>query len=215
MKKPMQVLTLIALLCLTAGAATAQNSIAVNNAAALNGTNFGLELSFDGSTSTAFVRDDSPNAESIYRASFWIDPNSAGLAAFDRFAAALGKDTSNRNVFRLQLQRGNQVGNYRLRLACLNNADVWKFARANGGSGGKALSIGDSPAQVLIETVMLNSNQGLCRMTVGSTVHINQGYQAGSQNINQMRMGLTKSAGAGFSGSVFFDEFESFRTLAP
>ncbi len=61
----------IGLLASTAGAA----SLGVETYAALNGTNYGLEITFDGTTAAAFVKDDTPAGETVYRAQFWFDVN--------------------------------------------------------------------------------------------------------------------------------------------
>jgi len=50
------------------------DSLAVNNGAAMAGS-FGLDMSHD-NTSKAFVQDNTPNDESIYRYEFLFDPNS-------------------------------------------------------------------------------------------------------------------------------------------
>ncbi len=60
----------IGVLASTAGAA----SLDVNAGAALNGTNYGLVI-MDGTTTAAFVKDDTPAGETVYRVQFWFDVN--------------------------------------------------------------------------------------------------------------------------------------------
>ncbi|MCP5110823.1 MAG: hypothetical protein GY953_08320, partial [bacterium] len=84
MKTKLSILFVSAIL-LAAGGAMAQNSLDVNNAAAMgpdnggtlcSGGNCGLEIIFPGgSTNQALVRDDTPDNEAIYRAVFWFDPS--------------------------------------------------------------------------------------------------------------------------------------------
>jgi hypothetical protein len=204
---------MVAAVIALAGTAMADNTVHVETYAALNGTNYGLSVDIDGSTNNAYVEDQTPEAETTYRAAFWLDPNSLSMANWDRFAAFLMKGPGNLNVGRLQLQWAG--GNYRLRFSCLNNGSTWKFARLNG-TGQKALPIGDNPVQVVLETVWLGSNQGYCGMTVGGVEHWNGGYQSGNNPIDKVRLGATKNMGAVTAlGEFYVDEFESFRTLAP
>ena len=69
----------LAALVMTAGAAFAANGVSVETNAAQDGT-FGLELTTDGSTNATFVRDNTPDAETVYRASFWVDRDGIGTA---------------------------------------------------------------------------------------------------------------------------------------
>jgi len=212
MKTLRMTLMVVAVIAL-AGSAMAQNTVHVETYAALNGTNYGLSVDIDGSTNNAYVEDQTPEAETTYRAQFWIDPNSLSMANWDRFATFLIKGPANLNIGRLQLQYAG--GNYRLRFSCLNNAGVWKFARF-GGTGQKALGIADAPVEVLLETVWLGNNEGYCGMTVGGVEHFNSGYQAGLNPVDKVRLGATKNLGAvTVLGEFYVDEFASFRTLAP
>lgn len=211
--KALRMTLMVVVIVTFAGSALAQNTLDVTAPAALNGTNYGLAVSLDGSDNNVFVEDQTPEIESTYRASFWVDPNSLSLNNWDRFAIFLVKGPGNVNIGRVQLQYAQ--GNYRLRYSCINNANVWKFARL-GGTGQKALVISDEPVMATFESVYLGSNQGLCQMTVNGTTHYNSGYQAGNFSVDKVRLGATKNLGAvTASGTFYVDEFESYRTLAP
>ncbi len=199
------------LMAFVAVAAFGQNTLAVTGAAALNGTNFGLEVILDGSTNNVFVRDDSPADESVYRAIFWLDPNALTMNAFDRTAVISGRSAGNLEIIRLQLQHNGF--SYRVRAACLNNAGVFKFARVNGNAQ-KYIVIGDNSTEVTLETVFDNSNLGSCELSANGQTIFNNGYQAGSYAVTSIRFG-TKNPNPTMSGTYYLDEFSSFRTLAP
>ena len=211
--KALRMTLMVAAVIALAGTAMADNTVHVETYAALNGTNYGLSVDIDGSTNNAYVEDQTPDTESTYRATFWLDPNTLSMANWDRFAVFLVKAPGNVNVGRMQLQYA--AGNYRIRFSCLNNGLTWKFARL-GGTGQKALPIGDGPLQVTLEAVYLGSNHCYCGMSAGGGDHWNGGYQAGNYSVDKVRLGATKNMGAvTVSGEFYVDEFESFRTLAP
>ena len=63
-------------LAIAAGPAMA-DSLSVNGTAAMGGTSFGLEVMHDNS-SVAYVQDDTPTGETIYRFSFMYNPTTLG-----------------------------------------------------------------------------------------------------------------------------------------
>jgi len=93
----------VVLLC-CAGAAWANNTVAVNGAAALQGS-FGMQLSLDGSTNAAYVQDNSPNSETTYHAEFRVRRNHGG-AIPDLFMDNCSGSCSTRFVQFLMRQEG-------------------------------------------------------------------------------------------------------------
>ena len=75
----------------SAGVAMAANSLGVNNLSGLNGTGFGMEVSFDanaapncagagnGSTNNVYVETAHPTDETHYLMRFWVNPNNLSL----------------------------------------------------------------------------------------------------------------------------------------
>jgi hypothetical protein len=93
-------LGLALVLGLVASSGFAASSLAVNAGAALNGTNFGLQVVMDHTATNAFVQSDHPTDESHYLFRFWIrpaaglviDPNtSVRIAAIGDDAGAVGQ----------------------------------------------------------------------------------------------------------------------------
>lgn len=208
-------LILAALSLLLVGTAQAQNSVAVTGAAAMNGTNFGLEVTLDGaSTNLAYVQDDTPSDETVYRAMFWVDANNLGMAVFQRFPIFLGRDDVNGNVLRLQLHYNGS--NHRLRLQIRKNNGDWANARSGGDTGAQFLPIGSAVARdVLIEARYENSGNGFVRLVANGQTYFKDNFQSGNWQIDNIRFGATRNVDANLNGSFYLDEFQSFRTLAP
>jgi len=218
-----------------AGLASA-DSLTVTPAAAMGGTNYGLEVYHD-NTDRAYVQDDTPDSETTYRATFLINvgtvsgattnfrqslfralgPNpNPGVGACPVDPAAqqsfiqlwlfqvYGGTQSSLQVF----GRGNQCGEQAAsasRIPINNDQDYRVCLEWNTGaslSGWVALAVVDPasacPASgdpAYKTTMMTNSNT----------------------RVDFVRMGTpaTNAFGAGETGTMFFDEFASFRTIAP
>jgi len=199
-----------------AGSAMAQNTVYADAAAAMNGTNFGMILDLDGTTSNAFVEDRTPADETVYRASFWLDPNTLPVGEADKFVIFLARHSSFTNILRLQFNFRN--GNYRVRLQVLKNNNQWADCRLNGATGTRFITIGDEPTHITVESVFGDSTVALARVTANGVTHYKDTYQSAAWSVDRIRMGgprMPQAQGGPFVGDVYFDEFESFRTLAP
>ena len=152
MKALRMTLMVVAIVAL-AGSAMAQNTVYVqgDGTGAMNGTNFGLTLDLDGTTTNAFVEDQTPAEEIIYRASFWFDPNTLPMGNADKFVVFLARTAAFKNVLRLQFNYLN--GNYRVRLQVKKNNDVWADCRLDGDLGARFMIIGDEPTNITVEVL--------------------------------------------------------------
>ncbi len=245
MKKTLLFVAAGLLLC--AGAALG-NSLSVTNAAAMGGVAqndcegdppdtggpCGLAVFHDNS-SRAFVRDDSPNAEGMYRASFLFNPNnlSQSLGGFRQVildarapnpnpgAGACGDNPGTKVMIRVWLRlegpggilyrlqaegRGNQCGKRstsKFDIAADQPVRVClEYDTAGGGSGFVAIA-GVDPADPCPPS--------------GDAAYNTVNYSNQLTSIDHVRMGTpsTNNFGVDQNGTMYFDEFESFRTLAP
>lgn len=199
-----------------AGTAMADNSVYVDASAAMNGTNYGLVLNLDGTTTNTFVEDQTPADETVYRASFWFDPNTLSMSNTDKFVVFLARTSTFKNILRLQFNYLN--GNYRVRLQVLKNNESWADCRLNGDTGTRFITITDDPTWITIESVFGNNTVSVARVTANGVTHYKDGYQSANWSVDRIRMGgprMPQAQGGPFTGMVYFDEFESFRTLAP
>ena len=214
--KALRMTLMVVALVAFAGAASAQNTVYADAAAAMNGTNFGLVLDLDGTTSNTFVEDQTPAAETVYRATFWFDPNTLPMGNTDKFVIFLGRHANNNNIFRLQFNYLN--GNYRVRLQVKKNNNEWADTRLLGTSGARFMNIGDPPTEITVEFVYGNATVSLARVPANGITHYKDTYQSANWAVSKVRMGgprMASAQGGPFTGDVYFDEFSSFRTLAP
>lgn len=212
-------MTLIAAAVLVmAGTAMAANTVYVqqDGTGALNGTNYGLTLDLDATTSDAYVEDRTPDNETVYRASFWFDPNSLPMGGTgERFEIFLARTSTFKNVLRLQFMMLNTQ--YRVRLQVLKNNNEWVDTRLLGETGKRFIDIPDTPQQITVEVVYGNNTESYAAVTANGITHYKDGYWSNSWSVDRVRMGgprMAQATGGPFTGEVYFDEFESFRTLA-
>jgi len=214
-------LVIIGLACLVAGPIFAANGLSVpaNGDCSMNGTNYGLEVHLDpGDTQIVFVEDQTPADETVYRASFWFNPNAISMGATQRFPIFLVRHSSFQNVLRLQLHRNAANNKYRLRLQVLKNNGDWANAREFDATGAFFLPIGDGSVErlVTVEVVFGDNATSQIALTANGLTFTKTGYFSDNWSVDHVRMGATRNLGSGtYSGDMCFDEFESFRTLAP
>ncbi len=222
-------------LCLIAGLLVSgvafADSLDVNATAAMNSSSFGLEVLHD-NTSIAFVEDTTPDNESIYRCEFLFNPNNispgtgnlrqtialgltdnpnpglgdcpvnpaAIIASFRIFAYFTGGQGLNYNV--QAFTRGNQCGEtFVTRIPIAQDAAskiCFEMETGSGGSGRMALAVvGETESCAGASYNEANLSNNLV-------------------DVDRIRMGTpqTNNFGVGENGSMYFDEFASFRTLA-
>jgi hypothetical protein len=202
---------------LSASAATAANTLAVTNAAAIDGA-YGLEVSIDGSSSDlAYVEDNSPAGETVYRAQFWLDHNNPTMAIGDAVNIFRGvQDTGDKKNILVKMKKGKDSNIY-IYAFCQNNAGGWVLAN-------KGMLFKDKATGVMIEwqaATTAGANDGFLKMykvTISGGAVL-KGQATGINNdtkiVDTARMGLTNAPAAGLAGTLYFDSFESYRTMAP
>jgi hypothetical protein len=100
---------------------TDSGDLAVAGPAALVG-DLGLQAVLDNNVSV-YVLDDTPNAETRWRARFYFDPNGIGMANGDAHYLLYGY--SGGSALSLRLEFGRSSGQYRLRAAASSDAGAW------------------------------------------------------------------------------------------
>lgn len=99
------------------GAAEAANSIDVTPAAALNGTNYGLAVTVDGTAGEAVVISQHPQSEQSFNVSMYVNPNNLTLCAGTECRLWFGRTFGNRggvfkDAFRIGMKK-TATGFYR------------------------------------------------------------------------------------------------------
>ena len=218
--KKMTMLTLAACVLLIAGTAAAQNTLYVDPVAAMNGTNYGMVTELDGSSNAIYVEDDTPLDETTYRAIFWFDPNSFTMAqGASRMAIFFVRDFDPTGgmpaggMIRIELVKKNDK--FRVLAKIKKNNGLWVKTNTPGTGW---LVLGDEPRQIMLEYVA-GPGDGLIRLTRmdGGGMVENTSINNSFWNVDNIRLGAPRlmTGVASFDGTMYFDEFESFRTLAP
>lgn len=154
---------------------------------------------------TIYVNDDSPNAETRYRARFYFDPNSISMASGDAHFIFKGFSGTSTDVLQLELR--NSSGAYQVRAKILNDGSAfvvtnwftinnashfieldWRAATAAGANnGGLTLWVDDIQQQDLT------------------------GVDNDTWRVDRARLGALAGMDPGTSGTYYFDAFESRR----
>jgi len=210
------------LLALVATPTYAASALAVNNAAAMNGTNFGLQVAIDNTlagSNSAYVESDHPIDESHILFRFWIKPmpgfvlSQTANANFIRIAYGV-RDTGTQAIRMVIFAKKSVVaGNYRINVWMRNDSN--NFFNA----GEYFLTSGATPQPQQIEfeyTQGTGSNNGRLIARKGGVQQFDTGATLDTDlsPIGKVRLGFLYSPTdtiATVQGSVAFDEYESYR----
>jgi hypothetical protein len=178
--------------------------LSVSTTAALVGTN-GMQAVVD-DTVAIYVTDELPNAETRYRARFYLDPNSIAMGEGVDFYIFTGYDTS--SVFQVQL--GFSAGNYRIRLRQQNDSNTTTST-----TWVTLPPINDAPHVIEIEwwaASAVGANNGGANLWIDA---IPSGSLSGLDNdtrrIEFVRLGAVSGLNTGTLGTFYLDAFESRR----
>lgn len=203
----------------------------VNGDAAKTG-NYGMEISVDCSGGCsgekAFVQDETPDAEGVYRASFWFNPNDLNLPDGEQHTIFEAKSFNNKDgtnesirAFRIVIRKQKKGTSFRLR----------GMSYQDNNSGNR-----HATRLIAIQRVAWNKIQVEWKASTvpGSEVQdsyfklsIVEGPQAGKEEIidggaqnrrhkvEKVQLGIISGVDTGTVGSHYFDDFESYRSLAP
>ena len=231
------VLTAIAFLLGSAGA-NANNSVQVGSPGLDNQpstpascpTGCRLEVVHDGSGNTAYVHDDSPNAEGVYRARFTVDVGSLDIPVTGTWIYLFtARSQEPNNLVRVMLRKRSST-DYHIRAIVRrdsgSNDNRWWFfptstdTAAYGGFGATP----GSPLTIELEWTMASSpgaDDGTFRMWKNGNLKVDSsgsgiGIDNDERPLDNIRLGNTNNVGAvSTTGTLLFDDFQSFRSTAP
>lgn len=196
---------------LSAASAFGTASLAVTNAAAMNGTTWGLAVTLDGvAGGPAYVQDASSNNEGTYRALFWLQPNTltADASQHSHTIFSIHNPGGGVALVRLDLYRLSG-GTMRVRAAC--RQDDGTYQRTTLITLGPA---GAEPDRELQLEWGSGAGTGFCRLTrfggANPSVEVT-GLDNDTLSVKRARLGATFSIDANVTGTYWLDEFRSFR----
>jgi subtilisin-like proprotein convertase family protein len=178
--------------------------LSVKAAAALAGTR-GMSILFD-DTVALYVTDDSPSAETRYRARFKFDPNSLVLPNGLAHYIFYGYQGTSTVVLRLEFRISSGV--YQLRGALRRDDNTWTTS--------SWYAISDAPHAIEVDWRAASApgaNNGSLTLWIDG---VQKGPFAGvdndAQRVDRIRLGAIAGLDAGSQGSYYFDDFKSTRT---
>lgn len=177
--------------------------LSASAASALVGSQ-GMQAVLD-DANTIYVTDDSPNAETRYRARFYFDPNSLSMASGDAHFIFKGFSGISTDVFQVEFR--NSAGAYQIRAKLLNDASAFVITNW--------FTITDAPHFVELDwraaTATGANNGGLTLWIDGVQQADLVGVDNDTWRIDRARLGALAGMDAGTSGTYYFDAFESRR----
>jgi len=191
-----------------------------NGGTACGGGNCGYECTLDGNTSPAFVQDDSPQDETVYRACFRYDPSN-----LDPFAGSPGMiyipiRATHQDSFKANFQiiLTQKVNLNRLSIRSVTNSGAVRFSNRINASGANRYcvtsTVSDTPG-VANGNVMMQVTDGPQAGQCVSTTDFSPGLNNSQVPVQNLLAGAVGNINPGISGPAYFDEFESYRTLGP
>ena len=178
--------------------------LSVSPSAALVGGQ-GLQALID-DNNTLLVIDDSPAAETRYRARFYFDPNSIPMAIGNAHLLFQGFSDSGA-VQVLQLELRYQATGYEVRALLMNDAKVWIST--------SWIPLSDAPHALELDWRAASAaganNGGLTYWIDGVPRADLTGVDNDTRRINQVRLGAASGVDDGTRGTYNFDSFESRR----
>ena len=172
-------------------------NLSVSAGAALEG-NHGLQATFINKTNM-LVRNDSPTAETRYRARFYFDPNSISMATGDNITLFQGLGAGGEIVFSIQFNRSSTA--YQLR------------ARSHDSGSAVFVNTPFFPISNAVHTVEIDwGNDGHLTFWIDGVQQANlTGINNSIYKIETIRLGAPTMSITGTSGSFYIDAFESRR----
>jgi subtilisin family serine protease len=177
--------------------------LSATSAAKLAG-NYGMQAWIDDNVSI-FCTSDHPNAETRYRARFYFDPNSIGMASGDAHMILRGYSGTSTVVMRVEFSRS--ASGYQIRAALMNDGSTWTQT--------SWFPLSDAPHSIELDwraaTGAGANNGGLTLWIDGSQKADITGIDNDTRRIDRVQWGATTGLDTGTRGAYYFDVFESRR----
>jgi serine protease len=157
---------------------------------------------------TIYVTSIHPTAEVRYRARFYFNPNSIGMASGDLHNIFVGRTGSGANVFTVQLNNntGTTAG-YRIRTQV--------FDDAGSATNGTYFSISNATHFIEIDwqaATAAGANNGYITLWIdGVQKYTSPGIDNDTRRMEEVRLGAVAGIDNGTRGTYYFDAFESRR----
>jgi hypothetical protein len=156
-------------------------------------------------TTAIYVTDDTPNAESRYRARFYFDPNSITMANGNTHTIFYGYQGTSTAILQVEFRRSSGV--YQVRASVRNNKSTW--------SSSNWFTISDAPHVLEMDwraATAAGANNGSLTFWMDGTQQANlAGVSNDTRRMDRVRLGAVEGLDSGTLGTYYFDAFESRR----
>ena len=177
--------------------------LSVSPSAALLGSQ-GLQAVIDDNIAI-FVRDDTPNSESRYRARFYFDPNSVIMVNGNAHFLLQGYAGTSKNVLRVDFRFSNGV--YQVSAGAFTDSATWVSTPWS--------TITDASHAIELDwraASAAGANNGSLTLWIDGLQQADlTGIDNDTRRIDLVAFGATSGIGSGTRGTCFFDAFESHR----
>ena len=167
---------------------------------------YGLQAVID-DNNAIYVTDDSPSAETRYRARFYFDPNSILMKSNDNHYLFYGYMGTSTVVVRVQIRYSNS--SYQIRAALRSDSSTW--------TSSSWFTITDASHPIEIDwraaTASGANNGGLTLWIDGMERANLTGVDNDMRRIDRAQLGAVAGIDTGTRGTYYFDAFESHRQI--
>jgi hypothetical protein len=178
-------------------------NLSVTSAAALAGS-YGMQALIN-DNNRIFVQDDSPTAETRYRARFLFDPHGIKMAKNDQHVVFTGLDASGVTVAQIELRYAG--GGYQLRAAqAPDGKSLVSTAWTTISNGRHSVEIDWQAASAV------GANNGTLTLWIdGAQKAVLTGIDNDTRRVETAQLGAVSGIDSGTRGTYYFDAFESRR----
>jgi len=152
-----------------------------------------------------YVTDETPNAETRYRARFYFDPNSITMANNDAHYIFYGYSGASTAVLQIELR--NSKGSYQLRAVLRNDSSGW--------TNSSWFTITDAPHSIELDwraSTASGANNGTLTFWIDGVQRANlTGVDNDTRRIDRVQLGVVSGLDSSTRGTTYFDAFESRR----
>lgn len=175
-----------------------------------------LEIDFTPGSDSSFLVSAESIGETVFRAVFWIDPNSLDMPTAPRKTARFIEFRKGPPNRRLLLFGSLYIKNGTYRIDFLAEPDDDTASRIPVAG----FVVPDGVSRFVVEWQAASDageTDGLVRVTRGNNVKevTDYDYYFGGSGVDSVNFGLARNSDSGIDGEFYLDTYSSFRTLAP
>jgi uncharacterized repeat protein (TIGR02543 family) len=180
-----------------------QGALSFNSTAAFD-TGCGMQVNIT-SNSPAFVRDDSPAADTHYLASFQFNPNRIPMGKNDSHHIFSANNSANASMIVVEMRRNGS--SYQMRAGTPTDKNKWMYT--------SWMTLANAWQPIVVDwraATSAGANNGALSLTVGTQTAVSvAGLDNDTWKVEWIALGAGSGVDSGTRGAYYFDAFESKR----